>query len=143
MRPTRIKLCKIPKILIVEDDSSQMQLMVKLIREALDCEILEASDGLEALKIMLQDKQVPNLVLLDLILPFLSGIEFLKIIRGRPEFDHIPVVVCTSVAETNEIREIMGAGIQGYLAKPINRVTLLDKLLAAFHDIRFRVDYQH
>lgn len=89
MRPTRIKLCKIPKILIVEDDSSQMQLMVKLIREALDCEIVEAPDGLEALKIMLQDKQVPNLVLLDLILPFLSGIEFLKIIRGRAEFDHI------------------------------------------------------
>lgn len=86
---------------------------------------------------------LPNLVLLDLILPFLSGIEFLKIIRGRPEFDHIPVVVCTSVAETNEIREIMGDGIQGYLAKPINRVKLLDKLLAAFHDIRFRVDYQH
>ena len=61
----------------------------------LGCEILEAEDGLEALKIILQDKQVPNLILLDLMMPCLTGMEFLTIFRGRPECDHIPVVVCT------------------------------------------------
>ena len=97
MQPTGIKLCKVPRILIVEDDISQRQLMVKLSRAAFDCEILEASDGLEALMIMLLDNQVPDLVILDLILPCMNGVEFLKIVRGRPEFNHIPVVVCSSV----------------------------------------------
>ena len=81
MQPTGIKLCKVPRILIVEDDMSQRQLMIKLIREAFDCEILEAFDGLEALMIMLHNKQIPDLVILDLILPFMTGVEFLKIVR--------------------------------------------------------------
>jgi len=142
MQPTGIKLCKVPQILIVEDDISQRKLIVKLIREAFDCEILEASDGLEALMIMSKDKQMPDLVLLDLILPCMNGVEFLKIVRGRPEFNHIPVVVCSSVVETKEIRGIMEGWIHGYLVKPINKERLLKKLLAALHDIVVRVDYQ-
>ena len=142
MQPTGIQLCKVPRILIVEDDMSQRQLMVKLIREAFDCEILEASDGLEALMIMLHNKQIPDLVILDLILPCMNGVEFLKIVRSRPEFNHIPVVVCSSVVETKEIRGVMSDWIQGYLVKPINKEKLLVKLLAALHDIAVRVDYQ-
>ena len=143
MQPTGIKLCKVPRILIVEDDISQRQLMVKLIRTAFDCEILEASDGLEALMIMLQNKQTPDLVLLDLIMPCMNGVEFLKIVRGRPEFNHIPVVICSSVVETKEIREVMSGWIHGYLVKPINKEKLLVKLLAALHDIAVRVDNQY
>lgn len=139
---TGIKFCKTPKVLIVEDDCSQRQLMVKLIRGAFDCDVLEASDGLEALMIMLQDKQVPDLVLLDLILPFLNGVEFLQIVRGRPEFDNIPIVVCTCVAETNETKGLMAGRIQGYLVKPINRAKLLDKIIDVLHDITVRVDYR-
>ena len=142
MQPTGIKLCKVPQILIVEDDISQRKLIVKLIREAFDCEILEASDGLEALKIMLLDNQVPDLVLLDLMMPRLTGVEFLTIVRSRPEFDHVPVVVCTVLAETKEIRGKIGNHIHSYLVKPINREKLVVKLLAALHDIVVRVDYQ-
>ena len=143
MQPPGIKLCKVPRILIVEDDMSQRQLMIKLIREAFDCEILEAFDGLEALMIMLHNKQIPDLVILDLILPFMTGVEFLKIVRGRPEFNHIPVVVCSSVVETKEIRRAMSDWIHGYLVKPINKERLLVKLLAALPDIAVRVDYQY
>ena len=116
--------------------------MVKIVQDAFDCETLEAANGLEALMIVMQEKQLPDLILLDLILPCLNGVEFLKIIRGRPEFDHIPIVVCTSIVETNEIRGLMGGWIHGYLAKPINKDRLLDKVVAALHDIMVRVDYQ-
>ena len=115
--------------------------MVRLVRQSLDCEILEAADGLEAIEIMLRDKQVPDLVLLDLMLPYLSGPEFLSIVRGRPEFDQIPVIVCTAIAETSQLRGKISHSIQGYLVKPINRAVLLYKLLAALHDIKIRVDY--
>ena len=116
--------------------------MVKIVQDAFDCETLEAADGPEALTIMLQEKQLPDLVLLDLILPCLNGMEFLKIIRGRPGFDNMPVVICTSVVETNEIRGMMDGWVHGYLAKPINKDRLLDKVVAALHDIMVRVDYQ-
>ncbi len=142
MQPTEIKLAENAKILIVEDDSDQRRLLVKIVREAFGCEILEAEDGLEALKIMLQDKQVPNLILLDLMLPYLSGVEFLTIVRGRPEFDQIPVVVCTALAETNEIKGEIGNHIQSYVVKPINRAKLSEKVLDALHPITVRVDYQ-
>ena len=141
MLPTRIQLSKSPKILIVEDDGDQRRLMVKLIRASLDCEILEAADGLEAAEIMLRDKQAPDLILLDLMLPYLSGPEFLAIVRGRPEFDHVPVIVCTAVAETSEIRGKISHRIQGYVVKPVSKDILLEKLLAALHDIKIRVDY--
>ena len=142
MKPTEIKLAENAKILIVEDDSDQRRLLVKIVQEAFGCEILEAEDGLEALRIIIQGKQVPNLILLDLMMPCLTGVEFLTIVRGRPEFDQIPIVVCTALAETKEIKGKIGNQIQGYLVKPINRAKLLEKILDALHPVTVRVDYQ-
>jgi len=141
MKPTEIKLAENAKILIVEDDSDQRRLLVKIVQEAFGCEILEAEGGLEALKIIIQGKQVPNLILLDLMMPRLTGVEFLTLFRGKPEFDQIPIVVCTALAETNEIKGRIGNHIQGYLAKPIKRAKLLEKILNALHPITVRVDY--
>ncbi len=142
MKPTEIKLAENAKILIVEDDSDQRRLLVKIVQEAFGCEILEAEDGLEALKMMLQDKQAPNLILLDLIMPWLTGVEFLTIVRSRPKFDHIPIVVCTALAETKEIKGKIGNYIQSYVVKPINQAKLLEKILDALHPVTVRVDYQ-
>ncbi len=142
MKPKEIKLAENAKILIVEDDSDQRRLLVKIVREAFGCEILEAEDGLEALKIIIQGKQVPHLILLDLMMPRLTGVEFLTIVRGRTEFDQIPIVVCTALAETHEIKGKIGNQIQGYLVKPINRAKLLEKILDALHPVTVRVDYQ-
>ncbi len=143
MKPTEIKLTENAKILIVEDDSDQRRLLVKIVQEAFGCEILEAEDGLEALRIIIQGKQVPNLILLDLMMPCLTGVEFLSVVRGRPEFDQIPIVVCTAIAETHEIKGKIGNQIQGYLVKPISRAKLLEKILDALHPVTVRVDYKY
>ena len=142
MKPTEIKLAENAQILIVEDDNDQRRLLVKIVQEAFGCEILEAEDGLEALKIIIPSKQVPNLILLDLMMPCLTGVEFLTIVRGRPEFDQIPIVVCTALAETKEIKGKIGNHIQSYVVKPINRAKLLEKMLEALHPVTVRVDYQ-
>ncbi len=143
MKPTEIKLAKNAKILIVEDDSDQRRLLVKIVQEAFSCEILEAEDGLEALRLIIQGKQVPNLILLDLMMPCLTGVEFLSVVRGRPEFDQIPIVVCTAIAETHEIKGKIINQIQGYLVKPISRAKLLEKILDALHPVIVRVDYKY
>jgi len=141
MQPIEIKLAKRAKILIVEDDAQQMRLLVKHICQALDCDILEAMDGLAALRIMLKDNQIPDLILLDLMLPYLSGVEFLTVVRGRTEFQEIPVVVCTAISDRSEIKARIARNIHSYLVKPIRREKLLEKVLDALRPIRFRVDY--
>ncbi len=143
MKPTEIKLTENAKILIVEDDSDQRRFLVKIVQEAFGCEILESEDGLEALSINIPGKQVPNLILLDLMMPCLTGVEFLSVVRGRPEFDQIPIVVCTAIAETHEIKGKISNQIQGYLVKPINRAKLLEKILDALHPVTVRVDYKY
>ncbi len=143
MKPTEIKLAENAKILIVEDDSDQRRLLVKIVQEAFGCEILEAEDGLEALRIIIQGKQVPNLILLDLMMPCLTGVEFLTIVRSRPKFDHMPIVVCTALAETKEIKGKIGNHIQSYVVKPINQAKLLEKMLDALHPVTVRVDYKY
>ncbi len=75
-------------------------------------------------------------------MPRLTGVEFLTLFRGRPEFDQISIVVCTALAETNEIKGKIGNHIQSYLVKPIKRAKLLEKMLDALHPITVRVDYQ-
>jgi CheY-like chemotaxis protein len=141
MQPRIIKFCQTPKILIIDDDDSQRRLLRKLIGGTFECDILEACDGLDALMLLFRDKQRPDLILLDLIMPCLNGVEFLQLVRGRPEFDNIPVVVCTSVAETREIKGLMSDWIHSYLVKPINRTKLVDKLVAALGRLMLRVDY--
>jgi len=141
MVPTKVQVVEGSQILIIDDDNDQRNLLVRFIRKTFDCEILEADDGLEALRLLLENKEMPSLILLDLMMPYLSGQEFLTILRGRSEFDHIPVIVCTHLSATHEIRGQISHLIHSYLVKPIDKDKLLNKVLDALHSIRVRVDY--
>ena len=71
----------------------------------------------------------PDFIILDIELPFLNGEELLRIIRYRPEFDNVPIVVCTAVNNLEEAKEIIKHKIDGYVLKPINRVTFLEQIV--------------
>lgn len=129
------------KILVVEDDPDQRKLLASYLAPAFKCQVLEANDGLDGLRIMLAEQQIPQLIILDLMMPHLSGIEFLSIVRGRPDFDGIPVLVCTHVAETSELKGKISHQIHSYLVKPISEEKLIEKAMDALHPIRLRVDY--
>ncbi len=139
MLPSEIKFVDTPKILIVEDESSQSRLLTKFIREAFACDLLEARDGLAALHILLREEIIPDLIILDLVMPYLTGMEVLSVLRAREEFDRVPIVICTSISDTRNIGKIDQA-IQGYLVKPITRQKVVEKILPALHDITIRVD---
>jgi len=117
------------KILVVEDDMNLQRLIERFIEKAIACKILKAANGLEALTMLLTDSAKPDLIILDIELPFLNGEEFLRIIRHRPEFDNIPILVCTVVSRMETVQEIVKHRIDGYVTKPINRMQLLEKIL--------------
>jgi two-component system, chemotaxis family, chemotaxis protein CheY len=102
------------KILIVEDD----ELLVKAYSRKLgmaNYEVATAIDGIEGLEKAKQLK--PDLILLDILMPRLNGIELLKTIKGDPELKAIPVIVLTNVASSENTEECLRAGCVSYIIK--------------------------
>jgi phosphate regulon transcriptional regulator PhoB len=105
------------KILIVEDEPDIRKLVqYNLAQERF--KVLEAEDGEQALKILQRDK--PHLIILDLMLPGLSGLELCKILRERPDTSQLPILMLT--AKAGEADKVVGLemGADDYLAKPFS-----------------------
>jgi two-component system, OmpR family, alkaline phosphatase synthesis response regulator PhoP len=102
-------------ILVVDDDDSIREL-VSMIIEARGYEVETAQDGAEALARLVRPTP-PALVLLDLMMPGVDGVTFLREFRSRPQFEDVPVVVLTGDARA--IRRIDGLEVQDCMSKPI------------------------
>jgi two-component system cell cycle response regulator DivK len=110
-------------ILIVEDNEKNL----KLVRDVLQVkgyETLEAGTAEEGLKIARERK--PALILMDIQLPGMSGIEALKALRAAPATAAIPVVAITASVMQQDRQQIMSAGFNGFIEKPINLRVFLD-----------------
>ena len=80
--------------------------------------LLKATDGEEALDMAIREQ--PDLIVMDIQLPRLSGLEVTERLRGMPEFDHIPIIALTAYAMKGDGEEFIGAGCDAYLSKPID-----------------------
>ena len=104
-------------ILITEDNQRNMKLMEAVLRPH-GYNILKAANGEEALEVAVREK--PALILLDMELPKLSGIEVTRRLKQMPDFAHIPIVAVTAYAMKGDKEKFIEAGCDTYLAKPIN-----------------------
>jgi two-component system cell cycle response regulator DivK len=105
------------KILIVEDDPRSLK-MIRMTLRPYGYSLLEATDGEEALKVVRSDK--PDLIIMDLRLPKVSGLEVTKQLRQMSDFSHIAVIAITAYAMKGDKEKAIRAGCDAYLAKPIN-----------------------
>lgn len=105
------------KILIVEDNPQNMKLILMTLRPY-GYNLLEATDGEEALKAVNGEK--PDLIIMDIQLPKMDGLEVTRKLRQMPAFSHIPIVAATAYAMRGDEEKIMKAGCNTYLPKPIN-----------------------
>ena len=115
-------------ILIVEDNEKNM----KLVRDVLQVkgyQTLEAGTGEDGLKVAREKK--PDLILMDIQLPGMSGIEALKALRAAPETAAIPVVAITASVMQQDRQQVMSAGFDGFIDKPFNLRSLLDTVQQA------------
>lgn len=108
-----------PVILVVEDNADNM-LTVKAVLGS-SCIMLEAVNGIEG--IAMAKKHRPNLILMDIALPGMDGIEAFKSIRNNPHLQHIPVLALTASAMTSDREIILAHGFDAYIAKPIDEPT--------------------
>jgi two-component system chemotaxis response regulator CheY len=119
------------KVLVVDDSSTARLLITEALsasgkRRERALKISEAADGFEALR------QLPrgafDLVLTDINMPTLSGLELIRMIRARPEHRTLPIVAISTEREPDDARRAREAGADGYLGKPFEPETL-DRLL--------------
>lgn len=104
-----------PRILVVEDNPDNMITVKAILGESFI--VFEAFDGKEGLKMALLHK--PDLILMDIALPIMDGIESFKAIRNKPELQHIPVIALTASAMTSDRETILAYGFDAYISKPI------------------------
>jgi two-component system, cell cycle response regulator DivK len=109
--------CAACKVLIVEDNMLNMRLFNDLL-EAHGYTVLQAMDGLEALRIA--RLQRPDLILMDIQLPEVSGLEITKRLKADEELRSIPIVAVTAFAMKGDEEKIRQAGCDGYMTKPIS-----------------------
>ena len=109
------KLGKI-KLLVVDDDEFNRQLVMSLMSQIGNIEFLEAEDGIEALSILKQTEIEIDMVLLDLHMPNLNGYDTLLAIKKEPNYKHIPVAILTT--DEQEKRKLYALGADDFLSKP-------------------------
>ncbi|MEI7668828.1 MAG: response regulator [Pseudomonadota bacterium] len=113
------------KILIVEDNDLNLKLFKDLL-EAHGYETVEIKDGLDAVAVVKRHK--PDLIIMDIQLPEISGLDVTKKIKSEKEIAHIPVIAVTAFAMKDDEEKIMQAGCQAYISKPISIVNFLDTI---------------
>lgn len=121
-------------ILLIEDDMIEV---MKLSRAnsslQLNHKIKQASNGEEALKLLEQKDSLPDIILLDLNMPKINGIEFLKILKADDRLKYIPTIILTTSNNQRDLLECYKIGIAGYVLKPLkyeDYVSKIDKLLS-------------
>jgi CheY-like chemotaxis protein len=112
-------------VLVVDDNRQNLELLQAYLEE-MDCQIWCATDGLEALKIVKEHK--PDLVLLDVMMPQMSGFEVCRRLKNDPETADIPVIMVTALNEFGDIERGIGSGTDDFVSKPVNKLELLTRV---------------
>jgi CheY-like chemotaxis protein len=114
-----------PTILTV-DDSKGMRLMVAKALSAYACEVGEASNGFNAFFAI--ERARPDLILLDVAMPVMNGVDMLERLKTTPELADIPVIMLTSPTDHAVMNDIKNLGASGTLMKPITETALIEKI---------------
>ena len=113
------------RILIADDNQANCELLEAYLA-SLDCEIEIASDGQETLEKVSAFR--PHLILLDVMMPKLSGFEVCKQIRENPQTRHVLVLMVTALNERGDIERAVDAGTDDFVSKPVNKTALIKRV---------------
>jgi two-component system cell cycle response regulator DivK len=113
------------KILVIEDNENNLYL-IRFMLEKNGYQVIEAKEGLTGVTMALKEK--PDLVLIDIQLPDINGMEATKRIRAAESVDNVPIVAVTSYALAGDREKALAAGCTGYIEKPINPETFVGEV---------------
>ena len=113
------------KILTV-DDSKTIRMIVKKAFRPYDCELFEGADGIEGLTLATQEK--PDLIVLDITMPVMNGIEMLDKLKNKPGLKDIPIIMLTAESGKDNVMQILKMGAKDYMVKPFKGEQLIERV---------------
>lgn len=120
-------------VLFIEDDTIEtMKLQRTVSKLQLKHNIIEAKNGEQALEILKSSSKLPDIILLDLNMPRMNGIEFLKILKADTNFKYLPTIILTTSENRADLLECYKVGIAGYVIKPLKYEDYEQKLKKVF-----------
>ncbi|WP_456479524.1 response regulator [Nautilia sp.] len=111
------------RILVVDDDPINRKLIVRILSKK-GFESLEAGNGIEAFNTLTNNDV--DIILLDIVMPVMDGIEFLKEIKTKPEYINLPIIILTT--DDSKKTQALALGANDVIIKPISPVTLLETI---------------
>ena len=108
------------------DDSKTIRMIVKKAFKDYDCEMFEAENGVEGLAVAAKEK--PGLIVLDITMPVMNGIEMLEKIKGEPHLKDIPVIMLTAESGKDNVMQIVKMGVKDYMVKPFKGEDLIGRV---------------
>ncbi len=113
------------KILVIDDNAQNLELLVAYL-ETLDCQTFTACDGIEGLQKVQEIN--PDLILLDIMMPRMSGFEVCRKLKSDPASRDIPVIMVTALTEMGDIERGVESGTDDFVSKPVNRLELTTRV---------------
>jgi CheY-like chemotaxis protein len=122
-------MAKSLNILLIEDDAIEIMKFNRVLKTiGANHKIIEANNGEEALDILKEKQIIPDIILLDLNMPRINGIEFLGILKHDDSLKFIPAIILTTSNNRVDILECYKIGIAGYVLKPLKYEDYVDRI---------------
>ena len=121
-------------ILVVEDEKFMRNLICRLLYELQTGRTTDVDNGEEGIKALAVDAAHVDLILLDIEMPEMDGLEFLQLLRnskGTLQNPDVPVIMLTGHSEDDKVKRALELGIQGYLLKPVSKKDMLTRIMHA------------
>ncbi len=116
-------------LLLIVDDNQQNVELLQAYLESLPCRIAVAYDGAQAIEMIRDENQpTPDLVLLDVMMPRMSGFEVCRKLKDDPKTRGIPIMMVTALNELGDIERGVESGTDDFLSKPVNRLELITRV---------------
>ena len=112
------------KVLVVEDSPTMRQLIVFALKRIRGFQIVEANDGVDALKKLSADKF--DLILTDINMPIMDGLKLVSMVRNDPNYKETPIIVITTEGATEDRERALALGANEYITKPIQTMKILE-----------------
>jgi two-component system chemotaxis response regulator CheY len=114
------------RVLVVDDFPTMRRIIKNVLRQIHIENVLEAQNGKEALDLL--RKEEVGLIICDLLMPQMTGIELLQACKGDPQISHIPFIMVTAEAQKKTVMEAIKAGVDNYITKPFTPDRLQDAI---------------
>ena len=118
-------------IMVVDDDDMNLQMAEFILKKELSAEVITANSGYQCIE-LLQQRMIPDLILLDIQMPRLDGIKTLEMIRARAEWKDIPVIFLTASADKNTVIRAGKLKVADYIKKPFMPNDLAERVSKVF-----------